>query len=127
MRNRHLNIAVVFVWALAHGVWMGAGMHAFTELGGRADAAANKGGGSSLCASCVRFGASSTKTSLSENMTSADECAVCKLSTVLPEVSPIRSVVVGGALPIHTAPAALTETVRSFNANLFPLAHAPPV
>ena len=123
MRNRHLHIAVVFVWALAHGVWMGAGMHSFAALGTRSETA-NNGGRGAICASCVRF---DTPTISDVSLRSSDPCAVCKLSTVLPELAQVHTFVASGALPVHSSPASLEEIDRSFTAHLFPLAHAPPV
>lgn len=121
MRSRQLHIAVVFVWALAHGVWMGAGMHAFTALGANTP---NKGGARAVCATCVHFDSSE---SISNTPAAGDACAVCKLSTVLPEVASIQTTVVGEVLSAHTAPLALEESPRANTAHLFPLAHAPPI
>jgi hypothetical protein len=122
MRSRQLHIAVVFVWALAHGVWMGAGMHAFTALG---SSTPNKGEGRAVCATCVHYDASSE--SIANAAAAGDACAVCKLSTVLPEVASIHTPITFEPLPAHTAPLALEEGQRSITAHLFPLAHAPPV
>jgi hypothetical protein len=78
-QRRFFNIAIVFVWALAHGVWIGAGWHAASETS--ANASARSGFHCACSQSAPKTGAP-----VASEAAKADVCSVCQLSMVLPDV-----------------------------------------
>jgi hypothetical protein len=121
MRDRRIHIAIAFVWALAHGVWMGAGMHSFSDVGARLSAT-NKGGAPS-CAGCQFIPDAPQADS---TLARSGGCAVCELSTVLPEAASIPMPVISAAPAIFAEPISFIMAAPACVACELPPAHAPP-
>ena len=120
MRRRHFNIAIVFVWALAHGVWIGAGMHSLSDVGSRLNTAKGR---VSACAGCR----SAVDSREAQSLSSSAGCSICQLSTVLPETASVSLPVIYFAPVVFAAPQPFAGIAPSFDACALPPTHAPPV
>jgi len=118
MRQRTFKIIVVFVWALAHGAWIGASWHAASEPS-LSSSAENR------CHSC-RHPVELTKTA-SVSDAREHHCQICQLSTLLPDVPAHAQIALFGAPAEFASPAQLTEHCRISPEYALPPAHAPPV
>ena len=78
--KRSFKIALVFVWALAHGAWMGAGWHAAGEQTFQSRTPEQR-----FACACRRE-AASTPTPLLSDAGNSAKCAICQLSTLLPDI-----------------------------------------
>lgn len=112
--RRRFHVALVFVWALAHGMWMGAVWHA-----------AGAHGSTESAASPCHCRAKSAQHNVTNAAVQTPNCAVCALATIAPE-QPAQF-----ALPllpygeISIATVLLREIPRGCEAHL-PPGRAPP-
>ena len=122
MRLRRIRLPLILLWALAHGVWMGAGWHAGSQLG-FADAQTTKAAPCS-CAwrPVAKHAAQLTRT----QATAAHGCAVCELGLVAPEV-PATFQVATVAPVIPTRGFACFSHEVSAAPTFLPPSRAPPV
>lgn len=111
--RRRFHIALVFVWALAHGMWMGAVWHSASAHG----AVTFKNPGT--C--CGARGSDR----LTNAPAAAPSCAVCALATVAPDQPPVLASFALPAPVIFTTAILFRETPRACVAEL-PPSRAPP-
>jgi hypothetical protein len=118
-QRRYFNIAIVFVWALAHGVWIGAGWHAASETS--ADASARSG----FHCACAQS-ASKTGAPVASEAATADICSLCQLSVVLPDVPAPQLSVAPEPFVEPAGPLALSVEHRNSFLNRLPPQRGPP-
>ena len=122
MRDHNVKILVVFVWALAHGIWMGAGWHAAEVYRPNSNTATS----ALTCAGCTRQ--FSSRSSPRDQMTDANPavCHVCQLSSVMPDVPEIAALSLSAVIPTFAEPQALPAQRCITPDFTLPLTLAPP-
>lgn len=116
--KRRIGVPLILLWALAHGMWIGAGMHAGTqlELGAPRER---------LTCACACLSVKPTSQLRSANATSAQACAVCALGIIAPDV-PIVTVI-ATVPPLPTPRASIVVVAERIAAPQFlPPSRAPP-
>jgi hypothetical protein len=122
--KRRIGVPLILLWALAHGMWIGAGLHAGSQLNFEVPAVAPLASHSCACAWTPHTKQSSQLSSI--NPTVAQSCAVCALGIVVPEV-PVVTVII--AVPPLPAPrtVAFTPIENSTESQFLPPSRAPPI
>jgi hypothetical protein len=118
-QRRFFNIALVFVWALAHGVWIGAGWHASSET------AADTSTAQAFHCACAKF-QSQTHTSVAGEAKNADACSICQLSTLLPDVPAPQWAAIHEPRVLQIGPLAISNEHQDTFQDCLPPQRGPP-
>jgi hypothetical protein len=119
--RRRIGIPLAFLWALAQGMWIGAGWHASSQFGVSGYGAAK----TQHCNCTYESRSHAPKAVLSAQVKSADACPFCILGALSPDV-PAVFAIESPALPQPVCATPVRSDCSSVNAMVLPPSRAPP-